>query len=190
MLQKLKIFTPLFYLRLENNKGLSAHTWTFPLILTIFIVVISFLLPESVNIYGQNGLVRSINQLLSVLVAFYIASLAAIATFKSDTLDKKTTGSPVTLTVVRSGKKEQEELTRRKFLCLLFAYCAFMSIMIFCMGELAVLMKTNVLAVVTDSLFLSILKFIFMITYTFAICNLLSTTLLGLHYLADRIHRP
>ncbi len=189
MAQRLKIFTPLLYLRLKN-KGLCAHTWTFPFMLTVFIVFISSLLPESVNVYGENGLVRSINQLLSILVAFYIASLAAIATFKSDSLDKKITGSPVTLIVKRSGKKETEKLTRRKFLCLLFAYCAFMSITIFCMGELAVLLKENFLTVVTNSHVLGASKIAFAVVYTFAISNLLSTTLLGLHYLADRIHRP
>ncbi|MCB1562709.1 MAG: hypothetical protein KDJ75_03965 [Alphaproteobacteria bacterium] len=189
MSKKLKIFTPLLYLKLEN-KSLSAHTWGFPLVLALFISVIALLLPENVNVYGDNGLIRSINQLLSILVAFYIASLAAIATFKSDILDGKFSGEPMKLTVKRSGKKETEELNRRKFLCLLFAYCAFVAMTVFCIGELAVLLKGNVGAVITKAWVLEAAKFAFMFFYAFAISNLLSTTLLGLHYLADRIHRP
>ena len=113
--KELKIFTPLLYLKLEN-KSLSVHIWGFPLLLAVFICVIALLLSESVNVYGDDGLIRSINQLLSILVAFYIASLAAIATFKNDVLDSKFAGEPVKLTVKRSGKKETEEVTRRKFL--------------------------------------------------------------------------
>ena len=131
--------------------------------------------------YGDDGLIRSINQLLSILVAFYIASLAAIATFKNDVLDSKFAGEPVKLTVKRSGKKETEELTRRKFLCCLFAYCAFVAMAVFCVGELAILLKNNVKAVIQNDLILEILKLGFLFCYAFALSNLLSTTLLGLH---------
>lgn len=187
--KKLKIFTPLLYLKLEN-KSLSVHTWGFPLLLAVFISIIAVILPESVNVYGDNGLIRSINQLLSILVAFYIASLAAIATFKSDVLDDKFAGEAVKLTVKRSGKTQTEELTRRKFLSLLFAYCAFVAMAVFCAGELAILLKNNITEIIQHDLTLEVAKIIFMFFYAFALSNLLSTTLLGLHYLADRIHRP
>ncbi len=185
----MKIFTPLLYLKLRNG-GLNAHTWWFPLALAVFINIFAQFLPEGINVYGSDGLIRSINQLLSVLVAFYIASLAAIATFKSDHLDSKFAGKPMELTVIRSGKEETEELSRRRFLCFLFAYCAYVALVLFCVGEIAILFKGNLSAFFTEGWCLEFGKLLFMFLYTFTISNLLSSTLLGLHYLADRIHRP
>jgi len=185
---KLKIFTPLLYLRLDN-KSLNVYRWWLPLFLAVIICVIALILPQKVNIYEDSGLVRSINRLLSILIPFYIASLAAIASFKRELLELKFAGEPMKLKVNRSGKKIIEELSRRKFLCLLFAYCAFVALFVFCIGELAILLTGNTKAVITEYSLIIIVKFVFMLFYAFAISNLLSSTLLGLHYLADRIHR-
>ena len=72
-----KIFTPLLYLRLEN-KFLNLYTWKIPLFFSILIVMGIIFLPIKVNIFNLNGVIESINQLLSILVGFYIGSLAAI----------------------------------------------------------------------------------------------------------------
>lgn len=186
---KLKIFTPLLYLKLKN-RSLITYTWFIPIILALIISVFALFLPKSMNVYEDNTPIRSINQLLSILVPFYIVSLAAIATFKSDILDAEISGESITLTVKRSGQEVTENLTRRRFLCFLFAYCAFISLAIFCIGELAKFLTDYLNAVKNDDSVWEIIKCIFIFCYAFAIGNLFSTTLLGLHHLADRIHRP
>ena len=72
---------------------------------------------------------------MGILIGFYIAALAAVSSFRNDTLDRELSGRPVKLVNARQGKKKEEILTRRRFLAVLFGYCAVLSICLYIAGS-------------------------------------------------------
>ena len=185
---KVHIFTPLKYLRLKG-KGLGLYQWQLPLIGTLILLGILIITPN-INIFGSNGFIKSINSLLAILVGFFITSLAAIATIESDNLENKLENDGV--------KLKEKSLTRRIFLCYLFGYNSFLAIVLYIVGELAFIFNENIKTLIPNYKYslniieLSIhscLEIPFLIFYTFFLNSLLITTLFGLHYLSEKIHK-
>lgn len=187
----LKILTPLLFLRIKGP-GLKSIIWGWPLVISVALTIIFVAAPIEVNIFGNQGFIKSVNSLLAVLVGFFVASLAAIASFPDTpggNLNKKIAGrTPTTLTVIRSGQKETETLSRRKFLCLLFGYDAFCTLFLYISGEFSYLFADNIRAATPEN-FQPYMIGVFLFLYLFMLCNLLTTLLLGLHHLAERMHR-
>ena len=127
----------------------------------------------------ERVIIADLMSLLGVLVGFYIAALAAVASFKSEILDGKLKGLPTTLNYRRGGKKDGEVLNRRRFICVIFGYCASMSVVLYLFGMC--LLYANWGA----SIFLDIVVIVFL----WGLSSLFIATLLGLHYLVDRMHR-
>lgn len=181
------LLKPLSYLLIENDH-LKWSKVRFPGLMALGFVLIFFVASPHVDVFGQGGLVAAINGAIGPLIGFYIAALAAVATFENKSLDKKFTGQPVTINLHISGKEWQEELTRRRFLSLLFGYCSFMSIVLFVFGVSAQIFHTGVKVFLPVHLHVLIVG-AFVAIYMFAFFNVLATTFLGLFYLADRLHR-
>ncbi|WP_369613765.1 hypothetical protein [Marichromatium sp. PS1] len=134
--------------------------------------------------FDKKGLVEGVNSLMGVLVGFYIASLAAVSSFESENLDSVMKGRPLTLKVFRHGAVEIEALTRRRFLAVIFGYCAIISIALYVFG----LVYLNVSAHFHGYLYCFFKVFAWAV-YFWMISSLLVVTLLGLHYLVERMHR-
>ena len=134
--------------------------------------------------------IREINRLMGILVGFYIAALAAVASFRSDTLDKVLSGRPVRLANARQGREKQEILTRRRFLAVLFGYCASLSICLYIVGavESHFAIGAEAEAWLRQTLLAS--REVILALYAWALSSLLVVTFLGLHYLVERMHRP
>jgi hypothetical protein len=183
-----KMFEPINYLRIRNSH-LLWYSYLIPISLSVIFSFLFLFLPKDLNVFGDKGLVDSINGLLSILAGFYIASLAAVATFQNSNLDKFIQGEQAMLRGKRSGKEFMEELTRRRFLCLLFGYCSLLSIFLFIIGIFSRLFKENLKFFIAIQLYKPLIAF-FILIYMFLFFNLVVTTLIGLNYLTDRIHRP
>ena len=181
------ILKPLSYLLIEHER-LKWFNFTLPGLLTIGFVAVFIFLSPHVNILGEGGLVESINGSIGFLIGFYIAALAAVATFENKNLDKKIAGEPAKLTYYQAEKFWQEELTRRKFLSFLFGYCSFMSIVLFVAGVFAQIFHTG-FKILIPLQFHMPLTALFIASYMFIFFNLAITTFLGLFYLTDRLHR-
>lgn len=146
-------------------------------------------LPKSLNLFGEYGLVHQTNGLLQILAGFFIASLAAIATFQRQELDEIMGGDPPKLP--KSKGHPFEELTRRRFLCLLFGYLAGASIVLYLTGAGSMM----VAALLHDwaksaPLMHTGMRTIFALIYCFVLAHILITAVLGLYFLVDRMHRP
>lgn len=181
------ILKPLSYLLIEHEQ-LRWFNFTLPVLLTLGFVATFILLSPHVNILGEGGLVESINSSVGFLIGFYIAALAAVATFENKNLDKKIAGESAKLTYYRAEKFWTEELTRRKFLSFLFGYCSFISIVLFITGVFAQLFHTG-FKILIPLQFHMPLTAMFVAGYMFIFFNLSITTFLGLFYLTDRLHR-
>jgi len=174
-----KVFTVFSFLRLRSP-DIRCYQWFYPSVLCV-IIVFGFLW---IN-YDAEKLIADINSLMGILVGFYIAALAAVSSFPNKNLDQDMKGRPLTLKIVRQGQKSEETLTRRRFLAVLFGYCAILSIIIYIFGALSV----HLTFILTPPVWIGILIWLAQIVYTWMICSLLVVTLLGLHYLVERIHR-
>ncbi len=181
------ILKPLSYLLIEHE-NLYQFNFVIPSILTSTFALLFIVLEPYVIIFGSGGLVESINSSIGALIGFYIAALAAIATFENKRLDKIIVGRPATLTYFSAGKEYTEKLTRRRFLSFLFGYCSFTSIVLFVVGTFANAFYTGVKLLVPLQAHMP-LTLIFACGYIFVFFNLIITTFLGLFYLSDRLHR-
>src|SRR5258706_8987546 len=80
-------------------------------------------------------MVPAFTDLLQVLTGFYIASLAAVATFNKPGLDDPMAGDPPTLREDYCAITTVKPLTRRRFLCLLFGYLSWLSLFLYFIGK-------------------------------------------------------
>lgn len=140
------------------------------------------------SVFIENGLLASFAPVLTVLSPFYIAALAATATFAgSKSIDRPFEMSePVTLEIVGGGGDwEVIEVTPRHFLSLLFGYCATVSLLL-----LAFVLFSPVVSVfLRTGVFSDIIAIFVVFGFLFLISQLVVSTLLGVYYLSDRLHR-
>jgi hypothetical protein len=193
-----QIFTPLLYLRISHAQKRRFDLWI-PLFLTaIFLSALYFSDYWSIA-YDANTKQSIISDriltLLSALSGFFVAALAAIATFNGKNLDELMLGDPPTL---RHGKykNEPEKLTRRRFLSFLFGYLAFASFVYTILvvlspvvGQVFFHFRGFLIYHGFSSLIFKVLSLVVIGMYSFLFFHIFIITLLGLHYLSERISR-
>jgi len=182
-----RLFKPLNYLKIIHPQK-SYYDYYIPAIIAIMATGLIYILPVPVRFFGDSGIVAAITGILQILTGFYIASLAAVATFKKEGMDQPLAGTPVEINIIVRGKKKRENLTRRRFLCLLFGYLALLSIFLYFLGVGSNLLVNNAKHLVPSS-YHPIVRSGFVYFYLFLSANLITTTLHGLYYMVDRIHR-
>jgi len=180
-----RLLVPLRYLRIQHPEKVKFDVY-FPVVIAIAISLpllsSKFLIDaKSLDILGRSS------DLLSILTGFFVAALAAVATFGNPEMDEPMSGSePVTLP--QKGR-EPDKLSRRRFLSYLFGYLALASIITYGLGFAFYAIQNYVVLVHIPSW--STTSFVlFWMVYALFLGNLLSNALLGLFYLTDRIHRP
>lgn len=114
--------------------------------------------------------------------------LFAVATFESKILNEVFDGDAVTLKVTVKGNIINQNLTRRHFISYLFGYLSFLAFFLYFLGVIANLISSDVITSTPDYLHIYF-KWLFILIYLFMLSNLIITTLLGLYYMTDRIHR-
>ena len=183
------------FLRLKN-RDLRWYQFWHPSILLSAVVAFQFFYGDKFETVDRDKMIGDINSLMGVLFGFYVAALAAVSSFahknldiSSNYLDKDIEGRGVTLMHLRQGKVEYETVTRRRFILILFGYCATLSIFLYFLG----LMNSHV--TLSKQLSDSELQWwgyfskFFWYFYLWMLLSLFVTTLLGLYYLVDRMHR-
>lgn len=178
---------PLDYLRIRHDAKVVLDWWV-PLVAAAVITSL-LLLTERSQLLGDRGLIAGFNGLLQVLTGFYIAALAAVATFQKSGIDELMAGNPPRLLITVRGEDREIRLTRRRFLCLMFGYLAFLSLFMYLGGLFANLLAPDLVARLPLALHKPI-ALLGTFLYTLVGSNLVVTTLVGLYYMSDRIHRP
>ncbi|WP_340699972.1 hypothetical protein [Vibrio harveyi] len=174
-----KLSKPLSYLKIKHEQKFIIDI-AIPVVLAIICHQILSLDSVKFNIIGDKGLVSHINGLLQMLVGFFVASLAAVATFQRQGMDETMQGTPPKL----NGKS----LTRREFLCFMFGYLAFISIVTYLISGVAGLALPAIKSMLSSSGY-DFFQSIGLLVYLVVIFNILTTTLLALHFLTDRMVR-
>ncbi len=187
----MKLLSPLNYLKIRHEEK-KWYDLYLPLSGAVFITIVYCYLPNQFKLIGNNGLISQVNGLLQVLIGFYIAALAAVSTFGNATIDDVMAGTPPTLKESFRGKMSSVKLTRRRFICYLFGYLALVSFALFSLGLITSLIGQNLavwVAGISSLWSLTVLKVVFVFVYFFVLLNIVTTTLLGLYFLAVRIHQ-
>ena len=183
-----KVFTVLSFLRLRSP-DIFWYQWIYP---TVFFAVVfgGFQLwGDEFLAFDKDKLIGDVNALMGILVGFYIAALAAVSSFSNENLDQVMKGRAPTLTTVRKGDEIKETLTRRRFLAIIFGYCATLAIILYVFGVLQVHLTVTQPAALWAQTVMSIAGQAAWGLYVWIISSLLVVTLLGLHYLVERMHR-
>ena len=184
------LLRPLSYLSIEHKLKWRVD-WLYPLILALISTTLIVILKQfgSVAIYSENGLIARILGFVQGLPGFYIAALAAIATFNKLDIDKTMPAPAPKIDIVVQGQSIAIELTRRRFLCSMFAFLTAESLIII------------VLAIFSQSFYLPIKAIIcnqaqiwasglFMLIFFLLFWQMILASFWGLYYLGDRLHQP
>jgi hypothetical protein len=183
-----RLLQPLDYLRIEHPRKRKYDLWI-PLALAMPFASWLTFAPGNPNIFGYGGLLSDVGGLLQILTGFYIASLAAVATFNKRTMDLPMPGDPPTLALMERGHLHRVPLSRRRFLCVMLGYLAFLTLILYVVGLLSLVSARSVKLIIPLHYHITV-RVIFVFVYVFLASNLFVTTLLALYYMADRIHRP
>lgn len=180
----MKIFTAFSFLKVKSP-DLLFYKWVYPTII-FMLYPIYRIIGENFYLINVSNMIGDLNTFMGILVGFYIAALAAVSSFTNENLDQIMKGNTPILETRRKGQIISEKLTRRRFLTILFGYCAVVSIFIYIFG--VVHENVNILSGNINWFYEIIIEFSWILYFWF-ICSLLTTTLLGLHYLVERMHR-
>lgn len=173
-----KLLKPLIYLRIKHKQKLYIDL-ILPVIIGGVLTAIFFFSPVQIKLLGQGSLVGLVNGLLQILIGFFVASLAAVATFQREGLDEVMVGKAPTL--------RGEKITRRQFVCYMFGYLALVSIVLYFGGGITELTVGLLKVLITEKY--ELFKYSAIFIYLSLLANLVLTTMLALYYLTDRIIR-
>lgn len=183
-----KVFTVFSFLRLRSP-DIYWYQWVYPTVVFILIFGGFLLWGDQYLAFDKEELIGDVNALMGILVGFYIAALAAVSSFSNENLDQVMKGRAPTITMVRKGDEIKETLTRRRFLAILFGYCATLAIILYIFGVLQVHLTVSSPTAPWAQAILSFAGHAAWGLYVWIISSLFIVTLLGLHYLVERMHR-
>lgn len=183
-----QLVRPWAYLRIKA-RGKHIFDWWLPVGAALLSAVVVGLAGQSVSVFGAEGLVRQITGFVQSLPGFFIAALAAVATFSGDNLDELLPEPTPTLVESRRGRNTDVALTRRRFLCSLFAFLTVQSFALAIVGIFSTSLSPWVMTVV-PSVVLSEVRTLGCGVLLFVLWQLLSVTCMGLYYLGYKIHLP
>lgn len=177
---------PVSYLTIEDPSKWKID-WLLPAIIAAVITGGFLLLPDRPGLYEHENLMDEFQGFLQILPGFFLASLAAIATFNKEDLDYHLPKPTPKIEIQLKGRPLTIELTRRRMLCYLFGYLTFLSVFLYLAVVLGAAVEPSYYELFNNSLFIK--------TALFSIFNLffwqmIVVTIFGLYQLCDRIHQP
>jgi hypothetical protein len=181
------LISPLTYLQIRHEAKRWAD-WFYPLFFTALSTYLILKYGRPGAIGGQEGLLAKLLVVSSVLPGFYIAALAAIATFNRADIDDLMPAPTPTIVHRIGGQKNTIELTRRRFLTHLFAFLCFESLAVMVTCMFASIVGASILGNFIEPAAYGLkVGFLFLLLLLF--WQMLFGTLLGLYYLGDRLFR-
>jgi hypothetical protein len=168
-----------------------------PLIIAAGCLAAILLLPVQPKAVGDGSLTRYLISLLSILPGFFIAALAAISTFAGPHFDQVMSDPAPRLSIRTGGTTAPAELTMRLFLSYMFAYLTVLS---FAAALTCIAAETLVPSVlywiklVKDAWWQSVvlggIRAAYLFIILWLVSNIAITTLYGMYFLIERMHRP
>jgi hypothetical protein len=163
----------------------------YPFALTFVSCLVLFYLKSvgTVTFYADSGVLSKCLGFIQSLPGFYIAALAAIATFNKADIDRTMPAPAPSLSSTVRGQSVVIELTRRRFLCSMFAFLTAESIVLVLLSIFGQTVANPVRGLIGDT-YQSVVSVLFMALYLGIFWQMIVTTFLGLFYLGERLHQP
>lgn len=183
---------PLRYLRISQGSGLLHSKLTYDLVIPLCVSSgVTFVVMKTsakLGVFTDSGLIPNVINLLNLLIAFFIAALAAVATFDRKGLDDNLKGEPAILRLRNSQDFVVEHaLTHRQFVCYLFGYLSFASIMLLMTLYAVRMFGDDLQPVVNAGSAFPFLKATASFVFFFLMSQMMVTMLLGIYFLCDRL---
>ncbi|WP_139214666.1 hypothetical protein [Pseudomonas linyingensis] len=163
--------------------------WGYPIFLAALSVLMIYYFGEKNKVIGAGGIVSLTLSFIQSLPGFYIAALAAIATFGRSDIDSVIPSPTPKVKIKILGKESFVDLTRRRFLAMLFAFLTGESIILILFSiflstfgsEIIELSKLNTYT--GEAIF-----FLLIFTFFTALYQMIVATFWGLYYLGYKLH--
>jgi len=172
---------PVSYLRIQHEDK-WIYDWLIPILLTGASWLVLGQFSGISHLTGSEGLLAKITDFVENLPGFFIAALAAVATFNRHDIDR-VMKNPPKVKIMYQGNAGFVDMTRRRFLCVLFSYLTAASIFLVIGYQIAS-------AIAKGSQIGPEVQWFFVLTYFFIFWQMITATLLGLFYLGERLHTP
>lgn len=176
---------PISYLFIEDNAKWVID-WIIPLSIAILITALFFCLPITPKLFGENGLAKDCQDFLQMLPGFFLAALAAIATFNKQDLDYLLPAPTPKIHVIIRGNDVKIDLTRRRMLSYLFGYLTFLSLCLY----LFILAGEAISPSYEAFEYKDISSVFIFLAFQLFFWQMIIVTIFGLYQLCDRIHQP
>jgi hypothetical protein len=184
-----RLITAFRYLLVRDGTHTTRFVnWVIPALLAVVsVAAVRMACPAAV--FARDGIVDRLGQFAGILPGFYIAALAAVATFQKAGLDMQMPGNTPTVRMRVPGQTVPREvpLTRRRYTSLMFAYLCGASLLLSLAALFAVYFGSPVAARLTPVL-ASCIKWPLLLCLLVVFWQVMVVTMWGLYYLAEKIH--
>jgi len=172
---------PVSYLRIQHEDK-WIYDWLIPIFLTCISWVILGQFSSIDHVTGSDGLLARITGFIENLPGFFIAALAAVATFNRHDIDR-VMKNPPKVKIMYQGNAGFVDMTRRRFLCVLFSYLTAASIFL--------VIGYYISSAIAEGTYIDPeIRWLLVLVYFFIFWQMITATLLGLFYLGERLHTP
>lgn len=179
----IKILTSPFKFLFVVYPGGHTLSCILPLILSSVTVYLTIFLDLDIPITGDDGILKAAIGIFTISGGFYVAVLAVFAATNDKMLNSYFVGDKKPFI-----RGENEDLTRKRFLSLLFGYLAFLSFALVTVSSIVTVYKGAYLKL-EPSQFKTIAPYVLGYIGSFLAYQLFLLSLVGLYYLTDRLHR-
>lgn len=183
-----QILQPFTYLRIKDGRKCYAD-WIYPGFCTLVLVFLVWCASPNIDLYGTYGLFAGLTSFVQTLPGFFVAALAVVVALDKPGLDDLLPEPCPTIKEKLNGIPNNIKLTRRRFLCMLFAFLAVESAVLVLLGIFG-----SSLSHAAKQLLPASIKYwasyTFITIYLFMLFQMLIGLMWGLHYLGSKLLRP
>jgi hypothetical protein len=193
-----QLLVPLNYLRIKHGRGIFHSKMTYDFVLPIIFSALTWLafwfLDIPLRIFSNPDMTTRITDLLQLMIVFYMAALAAVATFERRGIDKPLKGGDAILHIRHhdGGGKRPKILSHREFICYLFGYLSFLSLVLFMFLTIFDVVWPKfeehfAAQAAVHHFLIHMVDPIALFVFFVAVWQLIFTSLLGIYFLTDRL---
>lgn len=162
--------------------------WLYPFLLAAVSLFVLFFWGSSKSFISSGNGVSMVLGFVQSLPGFYIAALAAIATFGRPDIDE-VLPAPTPKFVVRvRGVSNKIDLTRRRFLAMMFAFLTAESILLTLLSIAIVSFSVELSAFYTSTWFGTLFVAAVLFFFFILLFQMVLATFWGLYYLGHKLH--
>lgn len=183
-----QILMPFGYLAIRHPHKWVVD-WFYPALATLVTVLGLLYITEIKLVLVKGGMVSSLVSFVQTLPGFYIAALAAIATFGRADIDSVLPEPTPEVKVKFMGGENIVKLTRRRFLAMLFSFLTAESIVLIVFSIFTVELSSNIFLFSVCGVDVGWwISLVLLVLIFFALYQLIAATFWGLYYLGFKLH--